>query len=66
VRGVALALPGVEEGTSYGTPAFRVRGKFFVLVRVSKASRAVLAEALENSWRRAAPRRLLAEFDDAP
>ena len=29
VRQLALALPAVEEGTSYGTPAFRVRGKFF-------------------------------------
>jgi hypothetical protein len=29
VRELALALPGVEEGTSYGTPAFRV-GKGFV------------------------------------
>lgn len=28
VRQIALALPGVEEGTSYGTPSFRVRGKF--------------------------------------
>jgi hypothetical protein len=28
VRRLALALPGVEEGTSYGTPAFRVRGNF--------------------------------------
>ncbi len=28
VRRIALALPGVEEGTAYGTPAFRVRGKF--------------------------------------
>jgi hypothetical protein len=28
VREIVLALPGVEEGTSYGTPAFRVRGKF--------------------------------------
>jgi hypothetical protein len=26
-RALALALPGVEEGTSYGTPAFRVGGK---------------------------------------
>ncbi len=25
IRKVALALPGVEEGTSYGTPAFRFR-----------------------------------------
>ena len=28
VRRIALALPGVEEGTSYGTPAFKVKGKF--------------------------------------
>ena len=27
IRKVALALPGVEEGTSYGTPAFRFRKK---------------------------------------
>lgn len=28
VRRLALAFPGVEEGVSYGTPGFRVRGKF--------------------------------------
>jgi hypothetical protein len=28
VRRLVLALPGVEEGLSYGTPGFRVRGKF--------------------------------------
>ena len=28
VRRLALAFPGVEEGMSYGTPGFRVRGKF--------------------------------------
>jgi YjbR len=33
VRAIALALPGVEEGTSYGTPAFRVRGKFLARLR---------------------------------
>lgn len=27
VRQLALALPGVEEGTSYGTPAFRCGGR---------------------------------------
>jgi hypothetical protein len=26
---MALDLPGVEEGTSYSTPALRVKGKFF-------------------------------------
>lgn len=29
VRQIALALPGVEEGTSYGTPALRIKKKFF-------------------------------------
>jgi hypothetical protein len=30
VRRLALSLPNVEEGTSYGTPALKVRGKLFV------------------------------------
>ena len=33
VRELALALPEVEEGTSYGTPAFFVRKKFFARMR---------------------------------
>ena len=28
VRALALAFPGVEEGSSYGTPGLRVRGRF--------------------------------------
>jgi hypothetical protein len=28
LRRIALALPGVEEGLSYGTPGFMVRGRF--------------------------------------
>jgi hypothetical protein len=28
VRRIALSFPGVEEGLSYGTPGFRVRGRF--------------------------------------
>ncbi|MFO0807647.1 MAG: MmcQ/YjbR family DNA-binding protein [Gemmataceae bacterium] len=30
VRELCLALPGVEESTSYGTPALKVKGKLFV------------------------------------
>jgi len=30
VRKVALTLASVLEGTSYGTPAFKVRGKLFI------------------------------------
>jgi hypothetical protein len=30
IREMALALDNVEESTSYGTPAFKVKGKLFV------------------------------------
>ena len=29
VRQIAQSLPGAEESTSYGTPAFKVKGKLF-------------------------------------
>jgi hypothetical protein len=29
-RRIALGLPGVEESTSYGTPAFKVKGKLIL------------------------------------
>ena len=35
VRKVALRLPGVEDSTSYGTPALKVRGKLFVRLHQS-------------------------------
>lgn len=105
-RRVALALPGAEEGTSYGTPAFFVRRKLFarlredgdslvlkcnvyerkylvedqpdvfyftdhyrdyplVLMRLSAASPALLRERMEESWRIAAPKKLVAQLDEA-
>lgn len=33
VRHIVAMLPGCEEGTSYGTPAFRVAGKLFARLR---------------------------------
>jgi hypothetical protein len=33
VRKIALALDNVEEGTSYGTPAFKVRGALIARLR---------------------------------
>ena len=33
VCALALALPGVELGTSYGTPAIKVKGKFMARLR---------------------------------
>jgi hypothetical protein len=106
IRQLVLALPGAEEGTSYGTPAFRVRGKLFVrlhqdgdfvvnpidleersmrieadpqaffitdhyvrypymLVRFAAVGKIIMRELLENAWRRVAPYRLIAEFDEA-
>lgn len=53
VRTAALALPGAEEGTSYGTPAFKVRGKLFarlkedgetLAVKIDHAARDVLLQ----------------------
>ena len=38
VRVIALALPGVEEATSYGTPSFRVKGKFLTRLRAEDDS----------------------------
>ena len=33
VRAIALSFPGVEETTSYGTPAFKAKGKFMTRLR---------------------------------
>jgi hypothetical protein len=101
VRQIAQTLPGAEESTSYGTPAFKVRGKLFarqhqdgkslvvgvsfeereemmraapekfyitdhylnypwMLVRMSKVRPDELRDLLIGSWRRAAPKSLLA------
>jgi len=104
VRRLALALPEVEEGTWFGTAAWKVRGKSFarvkedgetlvvlvdpgekemlmaaepqiffetphyhgypsVLVRLPAIEDDELAEVLEDSWRRKAPKRLVAARD---
>jgi hypothetical protein len=99
VRRLALALPEVEEGTWFRTPAWKVRKKSFarmkedgetlvvlvelgekemlmeatphyhgypaVLVRLAAIEEGELAEVLEDSWRRKAPKRLMAERDAA-
>ena len=33
MRQMVLSFPGVEEGMSYGSPAFKVKGKFFTRLR---------------------------------
>ena len=50
VRPLALALPGVDEGTSYGTPAFRVRGKFFARLREDGDSLVLKCNVYERKY----------------
>ena len=38
VRHMSLALPGVEESTTYGSPAFKVRGKMFACVAIHRSA----------------------------
>jgi hypothetical protein len=104
VRAFLDAFPGVEEGSSFGTPGFRVRGKFLarlredgetlviklgfgeramlmeaepetfyitdhyrdypaVLVRLANVDPGMLRHLLEQAWRQAAPKRLVAAYD---
>lgn len=39
-RKIALSLDGVSEGTSYGAPAFKVRGKMFACVPTHRTAEA--------------------------
>lgn len=38
VRRIALALPGVEASTAYGSPALKVRGKLLACVPVNRSA----------------------------
>jgi hypothetical protein len=38
IRKVALAFPGMAEGTSYGTPAFRLKGRLLARLHQDGAS----------------------------
>ncbi|HZI11655.1 MAG TPA: MmcQ/YjbR family DNA-binding protein [Myxococcus sp.] len=58
VRELLLALPGMEEGTSFGTPAFRVRKQFIarfhedgesLVLKVDPEAREVLTRAEPES-----------------
>ena len=59
VRRLALALPDAEESTSYGTPAFKVRGKLFarlhqdnesLVVRMDQRERAIRMQADQQTY----------------
>lgn len=38
VRKIAAALPDVEEGTTYGSPAFKARGKLLACLAIHKSA----------------------------
>ena len=38
MREIGLTLPGVEEGTTYGSPALKVGGKMFACLAVHKSA----------------------------
>ena len=47
---MALAMPGVEEGISYGTPAFRVKGKFFCRLKEDGETLVMKVNPLERDF----------------
>jgi hypothetical protein len=51
VRKLALALPDVKESTSYGTPAFKVRGKLFARLHQDGESLVVRIDQRERVMR---------------
>lgn len=55
IRRFALYLPGTEEGTLYGTPAFRVGGRHFLRLHGAEEALVVRLESVREQ------KRLLAE-----
>lgn len=53
-RAIALSFPGVVEGTSYGTPAFRVNGKFLARLREDGETLAIKCGFDERDFRMSA------------
>jgi hypothetical protein len=51
VRQFALALPGVEEGTSYGTPAFRVQKKLLARLHDDRETLVLRTDYGEREYR---------------
>ena len=51
VRRIALALDNVEEGTSYGTPAFKVAGKLLARLHQDGESLVVKIDPAERAMR---------------
>jgi hypothetical protein len=50
-RHILLSFPGVQEGPCYGTPGFRVRGKFLARLRDDGATLVVKCGDFERDFR---------------
>ena len=50
VKALALKLPGVEEGTSYGTAALKVKGKLFVRLKEDGETIVLRTDELERAY----------------
>jgi len=61
VRDIALSLPEVVDGTSYGAPAVKLRGKLLACVPVNKSAEGNCAVVRIDLGRRA---ELLQQFPD--
>ena len=48
VRALALQLPGVDEGTSYGTSALKVAGKLFIRLKEDGETIVLRTDSLER------------------
>ena len=48
VTDVILSFPGVETGSSYGRPAYKVRGKFFTRLRAEDESLVLQEEGFDE------------------
>lgn len=48
VQQLAMRLPGVEEGSSYGTPALKVRGKLLVRLKEDNETIVLRVDFLER------------------
>jgi hypothetical protein len=50
VRKLARRLPGVEEGTSYGTPALKVHGKLIVRLKEDGETIVLITDFFERDY----------------
>jgi hypothetical protein len=48
MRAIVLSFPGVEEGSSYGRPSFKVKGKFLTRLRKEDASLVIVGVSFDE------------------